>query len=61
MLSPDDWGGRPPHPFVGSYRLEADMSWTAAEAIAADGDDDSRQLVARLLAATTQDQSTGDG
>ncbi len=28
MLSPADWGGEPPHPFLGSYRLEADYSWT---------------------------------
>jgi hypothetical protein len=33
MLSPDDWHGTPPHTFVGSYRLEADMSWTRAEDI----------------------------
>jgi hypothetical protein len=30
MLSPDDWGGRPPQQYVGSYRLEADMSWVRA-------------------------------
>lgn len=30
LLSPDDWGGPPPHTFEGSYRLEADMSWTPA-------------------------------
>jgi hypothetical protein len=28
MLGPADWGGRPPHQFKGSYRLENDMSWT---------------------------------
>ncbi len=28
LLSPTDWGGRPPHRFLGSYRLEADHSWT---------------------------------
>ena len=28
MLSPGDWGGQPPQPFMGSYRLEVDMSWT---------------------------------
>ena len=28
MLHPDEWKGRPPHDFEGSYRLEADMSWT---------------------------------
>ena len=53
MLSPDDWGGRPPRPFLGSYRLENDMSWTPAEAI--QQPDDSRQLVARLLEATERD------
>lgn len=30
MLSPDDWGSGCPHVFVGSFRLEADMSWTPA-------------------------------
>jgi hypothetical protein len=29
MLSPEDWGGSPPHKFKGAYRLEQDMSWTA--------------------------------
>lgn len=33
MLSPEDWRGSPPHELVGSYRLEADMSWTKAEDI----------------------------
>jgi len=28
MLSADEWGGKPPHQFLGSYRLETDMSWT---------------------------------
>jgi hypothetical protein len=28
MLSPQEWGGEPPHAYLGSYRLEADMSWT---------------------------------
>ena len=28
MLSPDDWRGSPPHEYGGSFRLEADMSWT---------------------------------
>lgn len=28
MLSPADYRGNPPHPYVGSYRLEADQSWT---------------------------------
>ena len=58
MLSPDDWHGHPPKPFVGSYRLEADMSWTPADAVG-DQQDDSRQLVARLLAATGDAQEGG--
>jgi hypothetical protein len=48
MLSPADWGGRPPKPFLGSYRLENDMRWSAADA--AEPDEDSRRLVSRLLA-----------
>ena len=28
MLSPDEWGGQPPHDFIAAYQLEADMSWT---------------------------------
>jgi hypothetical protein len=50
MLSPEDWNGRPPKPFLGSYRLENDMSWTPAGT--AEQPDDSRQLVARLLEST---------
>jgi len=45
MLTPTDWRGEPPHEFLGSYRLEADMSWTPAEAAEQPRDDD----VARLL------------
>ncbi|MCG6966536.1 MAG: DUF2452 domain-containing protein [Chromatiaceae bacterium] len=54
MLSPGDWRGRPPKPFLGSYRLENDMSWTPAGSLAEqqDGPEDSRRLVARLLEAT---------
>ena len=29
MLSPKEWGGAPPHPFEGSFRLEVDQSWTS--------------------------------
>lgn len=29
MLSPADWRDDPPHPFLGTYRQEADCSWTA--------------------------------
>jgi len=47
MLSPADWGGRPPHGFVGSYRLESDWSWTPAEGAAEP--DDTADLVNQLL------------
>ena len=32
MLSPGEWGEKPPHRFVASYRLEADMAWTKTRA-----------------------------
>lgn len=31
LLSPEEWGGNPPHRFVGSFRLESDMSWTEVD------------------------------
>ena len=31
LLSQQEWGSSCPHEFLGSYRLEADMSWTKAE------------------------------
>lgn len=30
-LSPDDWGGNPPHEYRGAWRLEADQRWTRVE------------------------------
>lgn len=47
MLSPDEWRGRSPHTFVGSYRLEVDMSWTPGERIGAP--DETREMVRRVL------------
>jgi hypothetical protein len=47
MLSPADWRGRPPHTFVGSYRLEADYSWTPADS--GDRVDETGELVRQLL------------
>ncbi len=47
MLTPEDWNGRPPHTFEGSYRLESDMSWTPAEDF--DQTDDSEAVVRNLL------------
>lgn len=49
MLSPDDWGSTPPHTFVGSFRLENDMSWTALDSLDETEVDDSREIVERLL------------
>lgn len=47
MLAPHEWGGPTPHEFIGSYRLEADMSWTAAEAI--DEGEEDAMMIRRLL------------
>jgi len=47
MLSPDDWRGSPPHAFRGSYRLEADQSWTPADDI--DGEARRPEDVVRAL------------
>jgi hypothetical protein len=47
MLSPRDWAGDPPHDFIGSYRLEADYSWTPAQR--ADAVDETGDMVAQLL------------
>ena len=47
MLSPQDWGGRPPHEHLGAYRLETDYSWTPAER--ASDADDTGAVVAQLL------------
>lgn len=47
MLSPADWRGAPPDAFVGSYRLEADRSWTPSERLA-DGAQ-TGELVGQLL------------
>jgi len=47
LLSPGDWRGRPPHAFLGSFRLESDYSWTAAEPGA--GAEGAVDLVSQLL------------
>ncbi len=47
MLSPEDWRGQPPHPYLASYRLEADYSWTALEDL--DQADVTGDLVQQLL------------
>ncbi|MDH5632497.1 MAG: DUF2452 domain-containing protein [Gammaproteobacteria bacterium] len=50
LLSPEDWNGTPPHDYLGSFRLEADMSWTPLDKLGES--DNSRELVNRLLAAS---------
>lgn len=47
MLSPEDWGQAPPHSYEGSYRLEADMSWTPVADL--DRPDDNAELIQRLI------------
>lgn len=46
MLSLDDWGGSPPHAFEGSFRLEADMSFTPVERLAERAE---KEEIVRLL------------
>ena len=47
MLSPSDWNSTPPHKYIGSYRLETDMSWTPREDI--ENVDNQKQIVKRFL------------
>jgi len=47
MLSPDDWGGKPPKEYRGAYRLEADLSWTPAGELGQP--DETGEMVQRLL------------
>ena len=46
LLSLDDWGGSPPHAFEGSFRLEADMSFTPLERVAERAE---KEEIVRLL------------
>ena len=46
MLSPQDWRGQPPQEFVGSYRLQNDMSWLPAEQTPGGPDPELLQLLA---------------
>lgn len=55
MVSPDEWGGAPPHAFRGSYRLEGDQSWTPADE--ATPRKRPAEVVARLLAESTDRKS----
>lgn len=33
MLSPEEWGGHPPHAYEGSYQLMADMAWAPVDLV----------------------------
>jgi hypothetical protein len=48
MLSPEDWGGRAPHAYEGSYRLDPDQSWVPVDEITAPPRQP-EELVRRLL------------
>lgn len=59
LLSPADWDGRPPHPILGSYRLESDYSWTpAGQSSEPDG---AKDLVTALLRMGGIGKAPGDG
>ncbi len=47
MLSPEEWGGKPPHDYEGSFRMENDRSWTPLEEL--DCPDETGAIVERLL------------
>jgi hypothetical protein len=47
MLSPSDWGGTPPHPYEGTYRLEADLSWVEGDAAPRDRAEIARRLLGK--------------
>lgn len=55
LLSPDEWRGAAPHAYVGSFRLEADQSWTPLDQIAAR--DRARQPLSSLLRAALDDDA----
>ncbi|KAF2358750.1 Protein of unknown function DUF2452 [Trinorchestia longiramus] len=50
MISPQEWGGDCPHEHLGTYRLEADQSWTAVEDL--DNKDADQQLIDKILTCT---------
>lgn len=49
MLSPDDWRGAPPHPFQGSYRLDADLGFSLVGAGPERERVDARAMIRNLL------------
>ncbi|MCA9611463.1 MAG: DUF2452 domain-containing protein [Sandaracinus sp.] len=49
MVSPDEWGGAPPHAFRGSFRLEGDQSWTRVDEDEGEGERVDAHAVLRQL------------
>lgn len=49
LLSPEDWKGRPPNRFQGSFRLESDRSWTPLEQLVEAQAEDPLQALEALL------------
>lgn len=47
MISLKEWGGGCPHEYLGTYRLEADQSWTPEEELGSKDAD--RQLIDKIL------------
>lgn len=54
LLSPQDWQQTPPHTFIGSYRLENDMSWTD---INLEENDESQEVVQQLISGNSHNTS----
>jgi hypothetical protein len=54
MLSPEDWRGRPPNDYLGSFRLESDCSWTALEKLQQAQEQDPLQAIQALLQSTAE-------
>ncbi|MCU7851934.1 MAG: DUF2452 domain-containing protein [Candidatus Thiodiazotropha sp. (ex Monitilora ramsayi)] len=59
LLSPDDWHGKPPNQFIGSFRLESDRSWTPLEKIRQQQESDPMKTVQALLA-SNRDNPTSE-
>jgi hypothetical protein len=53
MLSADDWGGSPPDEYRGAYRLENDMSWTPAEEL--ESEDEQNEMINQFLLGLEKD------
>jgi len=47
MLSPEEWGGKPPHEFIAAYKLEADMAWSSVDDIGKP--DETKKLLDQFL------------